>query len=176
MQEITRNIANVFSFYAIITIEHVFFNALTFTRSLWRCWKLRPSASVFNTSHGTWRMLMHEKPCLIPILYFFLQCRTIWCVFLQKRHAFSCHVMVHPCFMSKNAASIYQRFVENVPTCMFDLSGSIWIINRLSKMDWTLKAMNTFTKSERAEVSTLRKHAYSNILKILPPKKLKIFR
>ena len=27
-----------------------------------------PSASVFNTSHGTWRMLMHEKPCLIPIL------------------------------------------------------------------------------------------------------------
>ena len=21
-----------------------------------------------NTSHGTWRMLMHEKPCLIPIL------------------------------------------------------------------------------------------------------------
>ena len=27
-----------------------------------------PSASVFNTSHGTWRMLMHENPCLIPIL------------------------------------------------------------------------------------------------------------
>ena len=26
------------------------------------------SASVFNTSHGTWRVLMHEKPCLIPIL------------------------------------------------------------------------------------------------------------
>ena len=25
-------------------------------------------ASVFNTSHGTWWMLMHEKPCLIPIL------------------------------------------------------------------------------------------------------------
>ena len=24
--------------------------------------------SVFNTSLGTWRMLMHEKPCLIPIL------------------------------------------------------------------------------------------------------------
>ena len=43
------------------------FNALTFTRSLGRCWKPWPSASVFNTSHGTWRMLMHEKPCLIPI-------------------------------------------------------------------------------------------------------------
>ena len=45
-----------------------FFNALTFARSLGRCWKPRPSASVFNTSHGTWRMLMHEKPYLIPIL------------------------------------------------------------------------------------------------------------
>ena len=45
-----------------------FFNALTFARSLGRCWKPRPAASVFNTSHGTWRMLMHEKPCLFPIL------------------------------------------------------------------------------------------------------------
>ena len=26
------------------------------------------SGLVFNTSLGTWRMLMHEKPCLIPIL------------------------------------------------------------------------------------------------------------
>ena len=43
------------------------FNALTFARSLGRCWKPRPSASVFNTFHGTWRMLMHKKPCLIPI-------------------------------------------------------------------------------------------------------------
>ena len=47
-----------------------FFNALTFARSLGRCWKPWPSASVFNTSHGSWRMLMHEKPCLIPILTF----------------------------------------------------------------------------------------------------------
>ena len=46
-----------------------FFNALTFARSLGRCWKPRPSASVFNTSHGTWRMLMHEKTCLIPIFW-----------------------------------------------------------------------------------------------------------
>ena len=45
-----------------------FFNALTFTGFLGRCWKPRPWASVFNPSHGTWRMLMHEKPCLIPIL------------------------------------------------------------------------------------------------------------
>ena len=30
--------------------------------------KCSQSASVFNTSHGTWRMLMHEKPCLIPII------------------------------------------------------------------------------------------------------------
>ena len=29
-----------------------------------------PWASVLNTSHGTWRMLMHEKPCLIPILQY----------------------------------------------------------------------------------------------------------
>ena len=28
-----------------------------------------PSALVFNISHGAWRMLMHEKPCLIPILF-----------------------------------------------------------------------------------------------------------
>ena len=46
-----------------------FFSALTFARSLGRCWKPWPLVSVFNTSHGTWRMLMHEKPCLIPIIY-----------------------------------------------------------------------------------------------------------
>ena len=45
-----------------------FFSALTFTRSLRKCWRSRPPASVFNFSLGTWRMLMHEKPCLIPIL------------------------------------------------------------------------------------------------------------
>ena len=67
VKEITQNVANVFSFYAIIAIVHVFFNALTFARSLGRYWKPRPSASVFNTSHGTWRMLMHVKLCLIPI-------------------------------------------------------------------------------------------------------------
>ena len=45
-----------------------FFNKLTFARALGRCWKLRPPVSVFNTSLGTWRMLMHEKICLIPII------------------------------------------------------------------------------------------------------------
>ena len=45
-----------------------FLNALTFARSLGRCWKPRPPASVFNTYLGTWRMLMHEKPYLIPII------------------------------------------------------------------------------------------------------------
>ena len=45
VQEITGNVAYVFSCYAIM-----------------------PSASVFNTSHGTWRMLMYEKPSLIHIL------------------------------------------------------------------------------------------------------------
>ena len=33
----------------------------TFARSLGRCWKPRPKAAVFNTSQGTWRMLMHLK-------------------------------------------------------------------------------------------------------------------
>ena len=37
------------------------FHALTFARSPGRCWKPRPNAAVFNTSQGTWRMLMHWK-------------------------------------------------------------------------------------------------------------------
>ena len=37
------------------------FHVLTFARSLGRFWKPRPSASVFNTSHGNWRLLMHWK-------------------------------------------------------------------------------------------------------------------
>ena len=57
-----------FQFLCNNSDETWFFNALPFARSLGRCWKPRPSASVFNTFHGTWRMLMHEKPsCLIPI-------------------------------------------------------------------------------------------------------------
>ena len=38
------------------------FHALTFARPRGRCWKPRPVAAVFNTSLGTWRMLMHWKP------------------------------------------------------------------------------------------------------------------
>ena len=37
------------------------FHALTFARSRGRCWKPRPEAAVFNTSLGTWQMLMHWK-------------------------------------------------------------------------------------------------------------------
>ena len=37
------------------------FHALTFARFWGRCWKPRPEAAVFNTSLGTWRMLMHWK-------------------------------------------------------------------------------------------------------------------
>ena len=40
-----------------------FFNVLTFARSLGRCWKPWPLTLVFSTSHRTWQMLMHEKPC-----------------------------------------------------------------------------------------------------------------
>ena len=41
--------------------SNMIFHALTFARSCGRCWKLRPKAAVFNTSHGTRRMLMHWK-------------------------------------------------------------------------------------------------------------------
>ena len=41
--------------------SNMVFHALTFARSRGRCWKLRPKAVVFNTSQGTWRMLMHWK-------------------------------------------------------------------------------------------------------------------
>ena len=45
----------------IITGINMVFHALTFARSRGRCWKPRPKASVFNTSQGTWRLLMHWK-------------------------------------------------------------------------------------------------------------------
>ena len=34
------------------------------------CWKPRPEASVFNTSHGTWRMLMHWKTMFYRYMYY----------------------------------------------------------------------------------------------------------
>ena len=69
VQELTRNVASKCFHFLCNNIDRTWlFNALTFARSLGRCWKRRLSASVFNTSLGTWRMLMHEKPCLIPIL------------------------------------------------------------------------------------------------------------
>ena len=56
------------------------FKTLSVIRSHWRCWKLRPKAllfhhlaqvlaSFFNTSLGILQMLLHEKPCLIPVMY-----------------------------------------------------------------------------------------------------------
>ena len=70
VQDITQNVANVFNFLCNNSDRTWFFNALTFARSLGKCWKPQLSASVSNTSHGTWRMLMHETPCLIPIMRF----------------------------------------------------------------------------------------------------------
>ena len=65
--EITRNVANVFSFYAIIAIEHGF-QCINIRQVPREVLKPQPPASVFNTFLGIWRMLMHEKPCLIPIV------------------------------------------------------------------------------------------------------------
>ena len=48
--------------------QALFFNALMFAGSFGSCLKPRPSASVFNISLGTLQTLMHEKPCLIPLL------------------------------------------------------------------------------------------------------------
>ena len=48
--------------YAIIAIKHDLFSTLTFAMSF----KALPW--VINISFGTWRMLMHEKTCLNPIL------------------------------------------------------------------------------------------------------------
>ena len=54
-----------------------FSNTLTFARSLGRCWKPRPTASVFNISLGTWQTLMHGKPCLIPIIKHCFSCINV---------------------------------------------------------------------------------------------------
>ena len=44
----------------------MFFQCINIRQVPWEV--LKTAVSVFNTSHGTWRMLMHEKPCLIPIM------------------------------------------------------------------------------------------------------------
>ena len=60
VQEIMRNVANVFSFYAIIAIEHGF-HCINIRQVPWEVLK----TTAFG---GSWRMLMHEKPlCLIPL-------------------------------------------------------------------------------------------------------------
>ena len=67
VQDIIRNVANDFNFYAIIATEHGFqyINIRQVPREVLKT--EAGEASVFNTSLGTWRMLMHEKTCLIPI-------------------------------------------------------------------------------------------------------------
>ena len=66
-----RNCQNVYfclslsikSFSLYYCISCTVFDLITalFVRSRRRCWKPRPKAAVFNTSQGTWRMLMHWK-------------------------------------------------------------------------------------------------------------------
>ena len=106
MQEITRNVANVFNFYAINSDRKWFFNALTFIKSLGRCWKPRPLASVFNT----WRMLMHEKPCLIPII-------IVTVTWYQYAHsAFHCRVLgaCHPSLQKqRRCGTVYMCQASN---------------------------------------------------------------
>ena len=49
--------------------DHTWFsNALTFVRSLGKCEKRRSVISVFNTSLGTWQMLMHEKKTFLSFI------------------------------------------------------------------------------------------------------------
>ena len=67
VQEITRNVANVFSFYAIIEIEHGF-ECINIRQVPWEVLKTMAIGLGFQHLPGTWRMLMHEKPCLIPIV------------------------------------------------------------------------------------------------------------
>ena len=68
VQDYNAKCSKCFQFLCNNSDRTWFFNALTFTRSFGRCWKPQPPASVFNTSNRTWQMLMHEKPCLIPII------------------------------------------------------------------------------------------------------------
>ena len=43
------------------------FQCINIRKVPWEVLKTSASASVFNSSLRTWRMLMHENPCLIPI-------------------------------------------------------------------------------------------------------------
>ena len=80
-----------------------FFNALTFAVP----WEVLKTAAfglegtVFNTSHGTWRTLMHEKPCLIPILL--LSAVSVKC--FQNDHEIPCKESYFNCTGNGNAYS-----------------------------------------------------------------------
>ena len=57
-----------FQFLCNNSDRNMVFQCINICQVPWEVLKTRPLASVFNTYHGTWQMLMHEKPCLIPIL------------------------------------------------------------------------------------------------------------
>ena len=44
------------------------FQCINIRQIPWEMLKTAAFALGFQHPHGTWRMLMHEKPCLIPIL------------------------------------------------------------------------------------------------------------
>ena len=58
------------------------FQCINIRQVPWEVLKTAAFASVFNTSHGTWRMLMHKKPCLISILTVCIQIRRLLMVHL----------------------------------------------------------------------------------------------
>ena len=65
VKKLSKKCSKCFQFYAIIVIEHGFsMHSMAFQCS---------GHPFFNTSHGNWRMLMHKKPCLIPILRYSLE-------------------------------------------------------------------------------------------------------
>ena len=76
--------------YVWLQGSNMVFRALTFTRSRGRCWKPMLEAAVFNTSLGTWWMLMHWKT--MYDCYYCIKTENIcyiWCYFLHFCFAFS---------------------------------------------------------------------------------------
>ena len=57
------------------------FQCINIRQVTWEVLKTAAFGLGFNTSHGTWRMLMHAKPCLIPIL----ELRNLWRTVLLER-------------------------------------------------------------------------------------------
>ena len=64
-----------------------------FRNWLGKYWKPRSPASVFITSLRTWRMLLHEKPCLIPILSVHSSPLFIYCKDLDQNARIRMHIL-----------------------------------------------------------------------------------